>query len=82
MDDLLRDFLTESTDNLQKLDQDLIALEGRPDDLLLVHGMFRTIHTIKGTCGFAGLPRLEMLAQATESVLGAMREGRLRYRPS
>ncbi len=81
MDDLLRDFLTESTENLQKLDQDLIALEGRPDDLSLVHGIFRTIHTIKGTCGFVGLPRLEMLAHATESVLGAVREGRLAVSP-
>ncbi len=81
MDDLLRDFLTESTENLQKLDQDLIALEGRPDDLSLVHGIFRTIHTIKGTCGFVGLPRLEMLTHATESVLGAVREGRLAVSP-
>ncbi len=81
MDDLLRDFLTESTENLQKLDQDLIDLEGRPDDLSLVHGIFRTIHTIKGTCGFVGLPRLESLAHATESVLGAVREGRLAVSP-
>ena len=81
MDDLLRDFLTESAENLQKLDQDLIALEGRPEDLALVHGIFRTIHTIKGTCGFVGLPRLESLAHSTESVLGAVREGRLAVSP-
>ena len=71
MDDLLRDFLTESAENLQKLDQDLIELEQRPHDLALVHSIFRTIHTIKGTCGFIGLPRLEVLAHVTESVLGA-----------
>lgn len=81
MDDLLRDFLTESAENLQKLDQDLIALEESPSDLSLVHGIFRTIHTIKGTCGFVGLPRLESLAHSTESVLGAVREGRLAVSP-
>ncbi|MBK8061690.1 MAG: chemotaxis protein CheW [Gemmatimonadetes bacterium] len=82
MDDLLRDFLTESAENLQKLDQDLIELEQRPHDLALVHSIFRTIHTIKGTCGFIGLPRLEVLAHVTESVLGAVREGRLMVVPS
>ena len=82
MDDLLRDFLTESAENLQKLDQDLIELEVRPHDLTLVHSIFRTIHTIKGTCGFIGLPRLEALAHVTESVLGAVREGRLMVVPA
>ncbi len=82
MDDLLRDFLTESSENLQKLDQDLIELEQRPHELSLVHSIFRTIHTIKGTCGFIGLPRLEALAHVTESVLGAVREGRLMVVPS
>ncbi|MCC6929685.1 MAG: chemotaxis protein CheW [Gemmatimonadaceae bacterium] len=82
MDDLLRDFLTESAENLQKLDQDLIELEVRPHDLTLVHSIFRTIHTIKGTCGFIGLPRLEALAHVTESVLGAVREARLMVVPA
>ena len=52
MDDLLRDFLTESNENLAKLDNDLVSLEQHPDDSSLLNGIFRTIHTIKGTAGF------------------------------
>lgn len=77
MDDLLRDFLTESNENLEQLDRDIVALERRPDDPTLIHGIFRTIHTIKGTCGFIGLDRLEAVAHAAESVLGALREDEL-----
>jgi two-component system chemotaxis sensor kinase CheA len=78
MDDLLREFLTESNENLQQLDQDLVALEQRSDDPALLHGIFRTIHTLKGTCGFLGLDRLEGVAHAAESVLDALRDGTLR----
>lgn len=77
MDDLLRDFLTESAENLAKLDNDLVALERRPDEVALLNGIFRTIHTIKGTCGFIGLCRLEGVAHAAENVLDAMRAQRL-----
>src|SRR4051812_7616005 len=77
MDDLLRDFLTESNENLQQLDQDVVALEKNPGDSRLINGIFRTIHTIKGTCGFIGLVRLETIAHAAESVLSAVRDGTL-----
>jgi two-component system chemotaxis sensor kinase CheA len=77
MDDLLRDFLMESNENLVQLDRDIVALEAGPQDSSLIHGIFRTIHTIKGTCGFIGLPRLEAVAHAAESVLSAVREGQL-----
>lgn len=77
MDDLLRDFLTESNENLLQLDQDLVALEQRTDDPALLNGIFRTIHTLKGTCGFLGLDRLEGVAHAAESVLDALRDGTL-----
>ncbi len=77
MDDLLRDFLTESNENLVQLDRDLVALEQKSGDPSLIHGIFRTIHTIKGTCGFIGLDRLESVAHAAESVLGLVREGEL-----
>ncbi|HEY0779720.1 MAG TPA: chemotaxis protein CheW [Gemmatirosa sp.] len=77
MDDLLRDFLTESSENLQQLDCDIVALERAPGDRELLRSIFRTIHTIKGTCGFLGLERLEHVAHAAENVLVLLREGEL-----
>ena len=81
MDDLLRDFLTESSENLDKLDNDLVELERTPGDLARLNSIFRTIHTIKGTCGFLGLARLEHVAHAAENVLDQMRAGRLAVQP-
>ncbi len=82
MDDLLRDFLTESNENLGKLDNDIVELEQHPDDTARLNGVFRTIHTIKGTCGFLGLVRLEGVAHAAENVLDALRSGRLSVEPA
>jgi two-component system chemotaxis sensor kinase CheA len=81
MDDLLRDFLTESSENLEKLDNDLVELERTPGDLGRLNSVFRTIHTIKGTCGFLGLVRLEQVAHAAENVLDSLRAGRLTVKP-
>ena len=77
MDDLLRDFLTESGENLGKLDNDIVELERNPRDVARLNSVFRTIHTIKGTCGFLGLARLEGVAHAAENVLDSLRAGRL-----
>ncbi|MCC7053403.1 MAG: chemotaxis protein CheA [Gemmatimonadaceae bacterium] len=82
MDDLLQDFLTESNENLAKLDNDIVELERTPHDTARLHGVFRTIHTMKGTCGFLGLPRLEGVAHAAENVLDALRAGRLEVTPA
>lgn len=77
MDDLLREFLTESAENLDRLEQEIVLLEQRPDDADLLGSIFRSMHTIKGTCGFLGLERLESVAHASENVLGALRDGTL-----
>jgi chemotaxis protein histidine kinase CheA len=77
MDDLLREFLTESTESLSTLDVQLVKLEQNPNDPELVGSIFRLFHTIKGTCGFLGLPRLESVAHAAENVLGKIRDGQL-----
>ncbi len=82
MDDLLRDFLTESADNLGRLDNDIVELELRPGDVALLNSIFRTIHTIKGTCGFLGLPRLEGVAHVAENVLDRLRAGQLATNPA
>ncbi len=76
MDDLMREFLTESAENLAMLDQTIVDLEQRPSPEALA-SIFRTMHTIKGTCGFLGLPRLEGVAHAAEDVLGRLRENQL-----
>ncbi|MGE3770099.1 MAG: chemotaxis protein CheW [Bdellovibrionales bacterium] len=81
MDDLLREFLTETGEGLAKLDQELIELEQRPTDAALLGSIFRVVHTIKGTCGFIGLPRLEKVAHAGENVLGKFRDGKLAVTP-
>lgn len=54
MDEVVSEFLVESHENLDRLDQDLIALENDPTQSALLASVFRTIHTIKGTCGFLG----------------------------
>ena len=75
MDDLIADFLTETNENLADLDVALVKLERTPDDQETLSLIFRLVHTIKGTCGFLGLPRLERVAHAGESVLGKVRDG-------
>src|ERR1700753_4337312 len=77
MDDLLREFLTETAENLANLDVELVQLEQNPNDANLLSSIFRMVHTIKGTCGFLGLPRLEHVAHAAENVLGKVRDGAL-----
>ncbi|HAU28950.1 MAG TPA: hybrid sensor histidine kinase/response regulator [Rhodospirillaceae bacterium] len=81
MDDLLREFLTETTENLSVLDLELVRLEQNPNDHELLSNIFRLVHTIKGTCGFLGLPRLESVAHAGENILGKFRDGELTVTP-
>jgi len=81
MDDLLADFLTETNENLAALDVALVKLERTPDDSDTLSLIFRLVHTIKGTCGFLGLPRLEHVAHAGENVLGKVRDGVLTATP-
>ncbi len=77
MDDLLAEFLTESAESIAEVDSALVKLERAPDDQATLSLIFRLVHTIKGTCGFLGLPRLERVAHAAENVLGQVRDGQL-----
>jgi two-component system, chemotaxis family, sensor kinase CheA len=81
MDDLLREFLTETNEGVALLDVQLVELEQNPSKELL-SSIFRLVHTIKGTCGFLGLPRLEKVAHAAENVLGKFRDGELPVTPA
>ena len=74
--EFIEEFLVESTENLDQLDRDLIALEERPDDPQRLASIFRTIHTIKGTCGFLGFSKLEKVAHSGENLLGLLRDGK------
>jgi two-component system, chemotaxis family, sensor kinase CheA len=82
MDDLLNEFLAETNESIERLDGDLVTLEQNPDDPELLSSIFRVLHTIKGTCGFLGLPRLEKLAHSGENVLGNFRDGTLTVTPA
>lgn len=77
MDDLLSEFLTETAESMDVLDVELVKLEQNPNDKAILSNIFRLVHTIKGTCGFLGLPRLESVAHASENVLGKIRDGKL-----
>lgn len=76
MDDLVKEFITETVDSLSRLDLDLVQLEKEPENAELLGNIFRLMHTIKGTCGFIGLPRLEKTAHAAENLLDCFRNGR------
>src|SRR5216684_4123047 len=75
MDDLLREFLTETSESLDTVDNQLVRFEQDPTDAKILDNIFRLVHTIKGTCGFLGLPRLEALAHAGETLMGKFRDG-------
>ena len=77
MDEIVKDFLIESSENLDRLDQELVKLESDPTSKDLLASVFRTIHTIKGSCGFLGFARLEKLAHASESLLSQLRDGKI-----
>lgn len=77
MDDVIKEFLVESREGLDQLDLDLLELEQRPQDLEILANVFRTVHSIKGTCGFFGYEKLERLAHRGETLLGRLRDQEL-----
>jgi len=72
--EIIREFLIESNENLAKLDREMVQLEQHPDDSSLIASIFRTIHTIKGTCGFFGFGTLESITHIAESILSQIRD--------
>lgn len=77
LDPAVRDFLAESAENLDQLDRDFVTLEQAPGDTARLSSVFRTIHTIKGTCGFFGFGKLEALTHVGENLLSRLRDGEL-----
>ena len=75
--EFVAEFLVESSENLDQLDRDLIALERQPDDPQRLASIFRTVHTIKGNSGFFGFSKLGALTHSGEHLLGRLRDGKL-----
>jgi two-component system chemotaxis sensor kinase CheA len=79
MNEVIREFLIETHENLAQLDLDLVTLEKDPGEHETLARVFRTLHTIKGTAGFLGLPRLQAVTHAAENLLSQLRAGELRF---
>ncbi len=73
-DEIIREFLIESNENLNRLDTEIVDLERNPTADRLA-SIFRTIHTIKGTCGFLGFQVLEGISHHAENILSQLRAG-------
>ncbi len=82
MDEIIKEFLVESAEGLDLLDRDLVALEQDPSSSLLLGEIFRAVHTVKGTSGVLGYPRLEKVAHVGENLLSRMRDGKLVLNPA
>jgi two-component system chemotaxis sensor kinase CheA len=82
LDEIVKEFLVESHENLDQLDRDLVILEQDPTSRDTLSSIFRTIHTIKGTCGFLGFGKLESVAHVGENLLSKLRDGDLALDPS
>jgi two-component system, chemotaxis family, sensor kinase CheA len=75
MDELIGEFLVETSESLDVIDAELVRFEANPSDRAILDNVFRLLHTIKGTCGFLALTRLEAVAHAGETLLGRFRDG-------
>ena len=81
MDETVKEFLVESYENLDRLDRSLVDLEKDPEDQDKLADIFRTIHTIKGTCGFLDFSKLESISHEGENLLSHLRDGKFRLTP-
>lgn len=77
LQDVIGEFVVESYENLDQLDRDLVALEREPASQPTLSSIFRTIHNIKGTCGFFGFGKLECVTHVGENLLSKLRDGEL-----
>src|SRR5271165_2470501 len=81
MEEIVKEFLAESAEGLDGLERDLVELEHDPTSSQLLAEIFRAVHTIKGSSGMLGYPKLESVAHAGEGLLGALRDGKLALNP-
>jgi two-component system chemotaxis sensor kinase CheA len=81
VNEIVREFLLETNENLAQLDLDLVTLEKEPGERETLARVFRTLHTVKGTAGFLGLAKLQAVAHSGENLLGRLRAGELTFGP-
>jgi two-component system chemotaxis sensor kinase CheA len=81
MEELIAEFVAEAGESLDAVDEALVRLETRPDDIESLNAIFRVVHSVKGTSGFLGLARLESVGHAAETLLGRFRDGDLTASP-
>src|SRR5215831_11773335 len=81
VNEIVREFLVETSENLVQLDLDLVTLEKEPGERETLGRVFRTLHTVKGTAGFLGLQKLQAVAHAAENLLSRFRDGVLIFNP-
>lgn len=81
MQELIREFLAETEEILEGLDQYFIKLEESPGDLVLINEIFRAVHSVKGSAGFLGFNRLVEVAHQSENVLNKLRQNGMQATP-
>lgn len=77
MEEIVQDFLIESSEGLDQLDGDLVALEQDPKNREIISSIFRTVHTVKGTSGMLGFSTLESVTHVGESLMSKLRDGEI-----
>ncbi len=82
MDEIIGDFITESSESLESLDSKFVELEKNPDDTTLLNDIFRSVHTIKGAAGFLGFEQMVEVTHVTEDVLNKLRKGEMKAEPA
>jgi len=79
--DIIQEFLTETRENMDQMERDLVGWEKKPDDQPSLDRIFRAVHTLKGTCGFLSFGKLEGIAHQAENLLSHIREKRRKADP-
>jgi two-component system chemotaxis sensor kinase CheA len=77
--EIIQDFLIESNENLSRVEQEILELEDRPGDKQILGSIFRSFHTVKGTCGFLGFGKLETITHQAEHLLMELRDGKRQF---
>lgn len=81
MKEILNDFLAESSEMLEALDQHFVKLEAEPSNTELLNEIFRCMHSMKGSAGFLGFTHLVEVAHQAESLLNKLRQGEMKVSP-
>src|SRR4051794_26019351 len=81
MDDMLKEFVVEALDLATNVEEHLLNLERRPDDMDTINALFRSFHTIKGGAGFMNLPAMVSACHLTENLFDGLRTGKVPVTP-